>query len=239
MSIIIAFKLNTKEVVFAADRRGTFGDPRQLVCIGDNHKKWFRYGQSIIGIVDSIGHVLPSVNYARETLNNTMNGQDRNMASSPLDTLYNGLKHKYITIFGNRSLVSATPQIDDRPTADILYIDEKSTEDSGLYVLPSQQNFGPVLISEPFCVIGSQFYAKYLYQRLWKADYTVNDAVRLAVFMVSETSKVDPKVGGGVDVVVLSNARVQEIPQTEIEEIERINELHFKTFADSFQDKRK
>jgi hypothetical protein len=203
MSLIVSMRVAAGDIVLVADRRGTHGDPRGLVQLDEQCTKLHDYSPGVaIGIVGMPGVVFPAIQHARATL---VAGNAGMAAGGPqpdsLTILRESLREHYINNFGLRPFVTEKNIIDARPGATLVYSDRATGR---LALLPSEINFTPVDDGRPYAMAGVTQYAMYLYQRLWRDDLNTNEAVRLGLFLVTETSRLDPKVGPDCDVMILT-----------------------------------
>jgi hypothetical protein len=226
MSLVVAMKVTCGDIVLVADRRATVGDPRGLVGLDEQVSKLHEYTTgAALGIVGVPGVVVPAVQRGLEIL--TSQGID------PLQALRTALAEHYLKNYGARPFITDKPLIDSRPDAALLYADYAGQR---LVILPSEMNFAPVDDGRPYAMLGVTPYAMYLYQRLWRSDFSPSEAVRLGLFLVTETSQLDPKVGPDCNVLILEKAGISRPSSDDIGQIVEENRERFASFAKSFKD---
>ncbi|HNT27496.1 MAG TPA: hypothetical protein PKH10_04865 [bacterium] len=231
MSLVVAIQVESNDVILAADRRGTIGDPRSLVALDEGVSKLQKYGtQAVIGIVGTPAAVITPIRLAQETI-------AANPAAHPLTVLTGTLKAHYHEHFGLRPYITEKPLVDARPVAIVLYADRRP-HGQGLFQLPSPNNFTAMSDDRPYLMAGVSQYALYLFQRLWKQNFTIEEAKYLAAFLICETSKLDPKVGPTPDILSLTEAGIQRSSEDEIAQIMVENTRRFDSFAESFRGRR-
>ena len=149
--------------------------------------------------------------------------------------LAEALKAHYGRNFGLRPFVVKEQVVDLRPQATIIYADRRPGA-AGLCVMPSELNFSPIFMPQRYVMAGISNYALYLFQRLWRDTFSVNDALGLGAFLITETSKLDPKVGPVPDLMVLGADGAQALDRSRIDEIIKVNDQRMAKFASSFQE---
>lgn len=214
------------DVVLAADRRGTYGDPRGLVCLDENMTKLHVCGPVVLGIVGMPGAILDPVRAFQAGVA---------VAADPIATLALALRQHYEKNFGLRPFISNGQILDGRPQATVLYADRRPGA-AGLCTLPSELNFTPIPPGPRYVMAGVTNYALYLFQRLWRDNFSVDEALRLGAFLITETSKLDPKVGPIPDLAVLSASGAKQLDRAEIDKIVAGNDERIARFARSFQE---
>jgi len=79
-------------------------------------------------------------------------------------------------------------------------------------------------ISEPmkdYATIGSgSAYAEYLLEKYYDNNITTDQAIKLAIFTISEAQKMDPNVGGKINIIKITNDNTQIIDQKIVENIQ-------------------
>ncbi|MBM4398034.1 MAG: hypothetical protein FJ087_20400 [Deltaproteobacteria bacterium] len=231
MSLVVAMQVRNDDVVIAADRRGTFGDPRGLVALDECVCKLIPFGgNAALGIVGMPSAVLEPIDAAIAQFAANP-GQDR------VAVLHQHLHDYYKRHFGIRPFVANAPVQDSRPQVNITYVDRRPSG-KGIYSLPSEVNFTPLPIGRPYALAGVSQYALYLYQRLWRADLTATEAAHLASLLITETSKLDPKVGPEPDVLILKADGISRLEKKEVDGILKKNDKRIADLAASFKDGR-
>jgi hypothetical protein len=230
MSLVVVMQVANGDVVIAADRRGTIGDPRGLVALDECVRKLIPFGVgAALGIVGMPSAVLRPVQQALADINA---GRPREDIVGHLSDL---LKEHYRVNFGLRPFITDKPIQDARPQVAVVYADRRR-DGKGLFVLPSEVNFAPLPVGRPYVMAGVSQYALYLYQRLWREDLSAQQAARLAALLVCETSKLDPKVGPLPDIMILEEERTLEFGRGDVENMMRENEERIGSLARSFKE---
>lgn len=247
MSLVVAMQVRNDDLVFAADRRVTIGDPGGLVALDENAVKLFRFGPaSLIGIVGMPGAVLGPIRQAITRLAApppppppSVPGAPPAPIPAPIDPselLSLHLRQHYQQHYGLRPMVTQQMVQDSRPFAIVLYGDRRPRAE-GLMQMASWDNFTPTPFPRPYAMAGVSQYANYLFQRFWRDDFTTDEALRLAAFLICETGRLDPKVGTVPDLMVLEAAGVRELPRAQVDAIVKDNEKRLDRFAKSFRRK--
>lgn len=158
------------------------------------------------------------------------------VAPDPIATLSQALRQHYEKNFGLRPFISTGQILDARPQATVVYADRRPGA-AGLCQLPSELNFTPIPPGPRYVMAGVTNYALYLFQRLWRDTFSVDEALRLGAFLITETSKLDPKVGPIPDLTVLTSSGAKQLDRPEIDKIVAENDERIAQFARSFQEK--
>jgi len=75
-------------------------------------------------------------------------------------------------------------------------------------------------IEETYATVGSgAAYAEYLLSKLYDKEIDVNTGKKLAIYVIKEVERMDPNVGGPVNVVILSRGKYEELTREEVERI--------------------
>lgn len=226
MSLVVAMQVGSDDVVMAADRRGTYGDPRALVCLDENMNKLHVCGNAALGIVGMPGAVFSPIVAVQ------------NQAATTPDlvgALSAALREHYVKNFALRPFITNAQLMDSRPSATIVYADRRAKA-AGICTLPSELNFTPMFTGQRYVMAGVTSYALYLFQRLWRDTFSVNDALSLGAFLITETAKLDPKVGPIPDLMVLTSNGAELLDRNRIDAIIKVNDERMEKFASSFQE---
>jgi 20S proteasome alpha/beta subunit len=85
-------------------------------------------------------------------------------------------------------------------------------------------------IAEPmkdYATIGSgSAYAEFLLEKYYDEQINVNQAVNLTAYVISEVGKMDPNVGGTIDIIKIMKDSIENIDKKLIDKI--LNELNVK-----------
>jgi hypothetical protein len=227
MSLVVAIQVTNNDVVVAADRRATFGDPRGLVALDEGVCKIIPFGEgAALGIVG-----MPAAVY--EPIKNVLPVAEKAPINDRLHLLHDALKQHYNKHFGIRPFVSQAPVQDSRPQVEVTYVDRRPNG-TGIYTLPSGLNFTPMPMGRPYALSGVANYALYLYQRLWRPNLTADQAAELAALLITETGKLDPKVGTEPDILILEPSATRRFENGQIERIIKANDARMSRLARSF-----
>ena len=112
---------------------------------------------------------------------------------------------------------------------------EKEAE---IYSLLSPLNFAPLLHNYGFALSGVAQYALYLMNRTYRTEISLDDAIAIAHYVISETATQDGKVGGPVRMATIDPERgYQELPPGRVSQLpsrdRKINEGLAKLFNTS------
>jgi len=89
-----------------------------------------------------------------------------------------------------------------------------------IYSLNSGSNFAPQLFNTGICLTGVPQYAIYLLHRLFSSEMSVENALSLSAYVITETATQDGKVGGPLQLMSLKDGEnVVEISQDDINKI--------------------
>jgi len=220
MTLTVA--LSVKDgMVFAADSRGTIGDPRGLTAQNDTIKKMYIIGKQTVLLMsgaNETGYMIVDeilkTNNAHAILSTTaIMGASRELLIKRYDEWF---KNMPISKVPN----SGTPE---RPALNftIAGFDEIGGQNvHKIYVLSSHNNFAPQLFNTGLCLTGVPQYAIYLLHRLFSKDMSVENALSLAAYVITETASQDGKVGGPLQLMSLkSSSDVAEISSEQISQI--------------------
>lgn len=218
MSLIVG--LQAKDgIVLAGDTRGTIGDPRGLTAISDVHKKIFRLtDHCAIGVSGSseIGSAL---------LDNFDNKLSRQRAIFIDDVAARTREHAR-QLYG--SWFQKFP-VKERPSLLLMIVGYPAERDKAtkgkLYLLSSQMDYAPMLMTKGICMAGIPQYATYLANRFYDPNMSVESIIALAEYLIYETSTQDPKVGGKINIAIISpESGYRELTLDEIRTIRKRNE---------------
>jgi len=93
-----------------------------------------------------------------------------------------------------------------------------------LYSMISQLGFVPSLSNYGFAIIGVPQYAIYLLNRLYSKDMSLQSAIELAAYCISETATQDGKVGGAIQIAEITTKNgFKAYTQKEVDDITEEN----------------
>lgn len=110
----------------------------------------------------------------------------------------------------------------DRPSLHIILAGYKPNGKPEIYMLNSNDNFVPRKSPTGFECIGIPIIAKYLLNRLYEPEITIQHAAELATFCIKETSSQDKNVGGQTQISTFSNTK--QYTELSLKEILKIEE---------------
>lgn len=223
-------------IVVGSDSRGTFGDPRGITAQNDSQKKLYlpsnrtailTAGSGELGAV-LIAEVLPQIK--------TQDG-----VTTVMNKVREAARARYGDWFA-RFAVQPLPNLAQpvRPDLALLIagydVDEKgSATEQKMFQLISQADFAPMLHNYGFALSGVAQYALYLLNRLYRRDATVAQLKALAAYVITETATQDGKVGGRVQMAIVTPQQgAKELTPEEVDKILEHNHGKNKALQDSF-----
>jgi len=192
LTLVVCFK-GKDGLVFAADSRGTIGDPRGLTAINDSMVKIFQLSK-YAGIV-TYGQAELAAQLVQE-IKNTLKPEDIYI-SQILEKTRETLRSKHGDWFKNFP-------IDKRPVVAFILGGLEDDATSKIYYLSSPLDFAPQLCVTGVALGGVPQYATYLTHRLYNPEMSRKNLISLAIYVISETATQDPKVGGPIRVAEIS-----------------------------------
>lgn len=194
----------TDGLVLASDSRGTFGDPRGITAQNDTIKKLYfvqDVGILLSGsqeanlIIEEVGKLSASKSLKGATL---VMQEVRKVAMERFDEWYKGFP--LFPVPGqNPAFVRNTLQL----TVAGYDISEKDALPR-MYSMVSNYNFTPNLHDFGFALGGIAQYALYLLNRLYVAGMETTSLAYLAAYVITETASQDGKVGGPVQMGIVT-----------------------------------
>lgn len=231
MSLIVALQ-GKDGLVIAADSRGTIGDPRGLTAINDSQVKLFELskfcGIGISGASEFAAKVI-------DDLHQQLSDNKKVYADDIMDDTRLLVRRLYDDWFEKMPL-------EKRPAMTLTvvgYHKEGSEKKPRTYLLASHSDFAPHLFPKGNCLAGIPQYAVYLMHRFYDPEMKVNNLVRLAAYLISETATQDPKVGGPVRVAkIMKTDGYKELPPEEVDSIVEKNNQQSEKLKRSFFSRR-
>ena len=215
MTLIVGLKADDA-IILASDSRGTIGDPRGLTAINDNQIKLFKLGHCGLGIAGAseMGAVL-------------LDGLLKSDCSSVtnIDDAVKKVVKQCADMFANwfRDIPPAQRPVVLITLAGYRVMKDKPAEPM-IYLLNSQFNFAPQLMANSPCLSGIPQYAVYLVHRYYSPKITVEKAIALAEYLITETASQDPKVGGKIFIAkITSDKGYVALTEKEITSIHKSN----------------
>jgi 20S proteasome alpha/beta subunit len=237
MTLLVCLKSEGK-LVLACDSRGTFGDPRGVTAQNDSQIKLFRLTSRVGIMVAGVGELGATVVQAlRVQITEDEAGIDEIIpkVSASLASMFDRwFPDEKFQIVQMNAEAPARPDI-ACVLAGFPRRGSKNEQEGQIYSLVSQLNFAPLLHNYGFGLSGVAQYALYLMNRIYQSDITLENAISIAHYVITETATQDGKVGGPVRMAVISpDAGYSEIPSadsTKLKEKDRkVNEALAKLF---------
>lgn len=205
MSLAIAIQTK-KGIAIASDSRGTFGDPRGVTGANDTIQKVYgltKYTAMAVAGANEIGATL------LDLLIPDIQGRNLEGIDGVLQATRDLFKSKYNEWFPNLPAMPS-PQAPHLQRPGLVTIlagyrlrDNKPAQPM-LFTLISQLEFVPNLSNYGFAIIGVPQYAIYLLNRLYSKDISLQSAVELSAYCISETATQDGKVGGAIQIAEIT-----------------------------------
>jgi 20S proteasome alpha/beta subunit len=201
---LVACLLGKDGLVFAADSRGTIGDPRGLTAINDKQQKLFRLtkftGILTYGQAEMAAQLIAEIR-SKATNDDAKIDEIMVMARSVIRERYQDWVRNIP--FEHRQLIGfILGGLDDSGNAKAFY-------------LSSPLDFAPQLVTTGVALGGIPQYATYLVHRLYNPAMNREHLLSLAVYIVAETATQDPKVGGPIRLAqIAKDTGFQEVEET-------------------------
>ena len=235
MTLLLALSGNDGLVV-AGDSRGTFGDPRSITAQNDSQKKLYvasKYtailtaGQGELGAtlmtrvmpkLQGVEGVTAVMERVREIVRDAYKEWFQGFALQPMAGSSAPLRPDLALLVAGYDLDGLGTPAQQR-----------------LFQLVSQLDFAPMLHNYGFALVGVAQYALYLLNRLYKVEASVQELKALAAYVITETASQDGKVGGPVQMAVITpSTGGREIERTEMEQLLPGNQSRSKALKDLF-----
>lgn len=220
-------------IVVASDSRGTFGDPRGVTAQNDAQKKLYIASKYSCVLTAGTGEL--GANIMAEALRVI---QPNDGVSAVLDKTRTLVRQRYTEWFPGFALQPTQDGDPVRPDLALLVagydVTAGSQPEQKLFQLISQLDFAPMLHNYGFALVGVAQYALYLLNRLYQDQSTVERLKALAAYVITETASQDGKVGGPVQMAVITTTEAKELTPAEVEVIIKDNERKSNSLKDSF-----
>ena len=205
MTLLVALKSEGR-LVLACDSRATFGDPRGVTAQNDVQIKLFRLSDRVGILIAGVGELgATAVQLLRREMDDPTIGVDDAVVRSAAS-----LTAMFDRWFPDEKFQVQPLSPDSAIRPDISCIlcgfpaKGKSDADSPqIYSLISQLNFAPLLHNYGFALGGVAQYALYLLNRIYRSDVSLEKAISLAHYVITETASQDGKVGGPVRIATI------------------------------------
>lgn len=211
--------------VLASDSRGTFGDPRGITAQNDTIKKVHLIHK--FGILAAGG---TQGNLIIREVAKVIESENIDSATDMMEKVREIGKRKFNEWFPAFPLMPVPGQNSQfvRPALQLTIVGfdvENNKSIPRIYSMVSNFDFAPNLHDFGFALGGVAQYALYLLNRLYSVDMVIENLKRLAAYVVTETASQDGKVGGPVQIgVITPNGQTQMLNKEEINSIIKENE---------------
>lgn len=226
MTLVVALQ-SIDGMALATDSRSTIGDPRGTTAMNDTANKLFRLSD----------HCALIVSEAAELANTLVDELQRHISKDDIDK---------IVVDGSKQFRSRYAEWfkdvtqENRPVVHFIMSGlARNPKDTSFsiprtYLLSSQTNFAIQLATDGCMMAGIVQYAIYLKHRFYDPNMEVDQAIRLAIYLISETATQDPKVGGSIKAAHIIPTGYSQLSEEEVEGIIRENGEQNKTLKSFF-----
>jgi len=206
MTLLVALKA-TDGIVAAADSRGTFGDPRSTTAQNDSQRKIHLISAHAVLLLAGSGEIGMQLAMEIEKLARQQNADG---ATRIMDLVRTTARNRYDEWFPHLPPAVAPGVAGISRPELALIVAGYDPDAAGAFTIPriyqmvSSLQFAPMLHDYGFALSGVAQYALYLLNRLYEPDRSLDDLKALAVYVITETSSQDGKVGGPVRLVTIT-----------------------------------
>jgi len=220
-------------LVVATDSRGTFGDPRGITAQNDAQRKLYVTSKYTAVMTAGAGELGATV--MKEILDK-MTGVE---GVTPVMQLVRQVAlERYREWFPNFSIqpVQGQPQRPDLALMVAGYDVDAADHvaEPRMFQLLSQMDFAPMLHNYGFALCGVAQYALYLLNRLYQPDSSIEQLKALAAYVITETASQDGKVGGPVQMAMITAGGCKELATDQVREIIKHNDGRSEQLKKSF-----
>jgi 20S proteasome alpha/beta subunit len=230
MSLLVCLR-GTDGLVLATDSRGTFGDPRGVTAQNDQIKKLYlaneRVGILVAGAGD-LGSTVVSGFLALPDIA-ALGVTELTMA---LHSYARKQFTEWFVLFAIKP--AATDSRPARPDLNFIVAGFGLDHDPKIYRMSSSLDFAPMLHNYGFGVDGVAQYALYLLNRLYDPASVMDDLQCLAAYIIAETASQDGKVGGAIQIAIITTRDSQLLTVSAVEEIALANKERSLALKKSF-----
>jgi 20S proteasome alpha/beta subunit len=214
MSLLVCL-LGTDGLVLATDSRGTFGDPRGVTAQNDLIKKLYLVNERVGVLVAGAGDLGSTAVTGFLALPDTafLGITDFTMA---LHHYARAQFRQWFELFAIRSTGSETRP--PRPDLNFIVAGFDLNHEPKIYRMSSSLDFAPMLHNYGFGIEGVAQYALYLLNRLYDPASVTKDLQCLAAYVITETASQDGKVGGAVQMAIITARDSRVLSRCAIEE---------------------
>ena len=222
MTLLVCIKSEGK-LVLACDSRGTFGDPRGVTAQNDSQVKLYRLTDRVGIMVAGVGELGATVvQRLQSQLSEPKAGIDEVLpkVSASLSSMFD--QWFPIEKFQVQPLDQGEATRPDIAciVAGFPAAGRPKDRNAEIYSLLSPLNFAPLLHNYGFALSGVAQYALYLMNRIYRDDITLDNAIAMAHYVITETATQDGKVGGQVRMATIDPARgYQDLPPGRVSEL--------------------
>ena len=236
-TLLVCLKSEGK-LVLACDSRGTFGDPRGVTAQNDSQIKLFR-------LTDRVGIMAAGVGELGATVVQSLQGQISDPKAGidvVLPKVCTSLASMFDQWFPIEKFQVQALSGEDATRPDLAFIlagfptpGKGKEEEPQIFSLLGPLNFAPLLHNYGFALSGVAQYALYLLNRIYKNDITLQDAIAMAHYVITETATQDGKVGGPVRMATIDpKTGYSEVSESTVAELkkrdQKVNEELAKLF---------
>lgn len=212
MTLVVALK-SKQGLVMATDSRVTIGDPRGVTAMNDTANKLVQLNDyCALGISGSAELANTLID---QWLSEKPHVKKLDIDKVVVDACKN-FRNKYDEWF--RGL-----ELEKRPPVHMIMVGLKDQgNDNWLprtYLMASQMNFAVQLATDGCMLVGVVQYAIYLKHRFYDPSMGINQATKLAVYLIAETATQDPKVGGPLKAAQIGPEGFYQLSENEIDAI--------------------
>jgi len=230
MSLVLALK-GRDGIVVASDSRATIGDPRGLVTANDTVQKIFKLTDKVVlGIAGEANLGVSIINTVAQKL--------KEQKSEGLKNVVELVRRVSLELLGSwlgqREVITPQAVISRWPSILYLIAGYDSNNLPNMYILNSVHNFAPELSTLNFAAIGVVPLAVYLLNRLHDPSASVETLKLLATYCIIETASQDGKVGGPIQMMVVTPKETIKVEEKEIEALVQKAEKHNNMLREAF-----
>jgi len=237
MTLIVALK-GKDGIVVASDSRGTFGDPRGVTAQNDTIKK--------VHLVKNVAVLMAGSEQANIIIEEAAREVEQVNSSGVTDimTKIREVGRRKFSEWYQGFPFFPLPQQNPgfvRPSIQLVIagydVDRSGTQGAvpRMYSMTSNYDFAPNLHDFGFAIGGVGQYALYLLNRLYSPDMTTTSLKHLATYVVTETAAQDGKVGGPVQLGVVTPTTATMLAKDDIDKIIVENENKSKELKNLFR----
>ncbi len=226
MTLIVCAKAQDG-MVFASDSRGTFGDPQTLTAQNDTMKKVFKLSEYAVLLMSGASEIGENIiqEIIKDVKEKSILGVKDivNHARNRFKERYDEWFSKYPPIPHPQNPAFVRPQL-GIIIGGYNIAEKKEISEARIYSMLSVYDFAPMLHNYGFALQGVPQYALYLMNRLYAPSMKTEHLKQLLAYVITETATQDGKVGGPVQIALITNAQCKELNIDEALKVLRKNE---------------